>query len=109
MVSELLLCADGAERVDLSSQRTELAAGRGELADGAGDRLVWRVSAAMNYGGKKSKHEVDYSEGMGETRCGNCAHYRGELVKAFGGGSCVKVWGIIDSMMWCNLFEKRGS
>lgn len=58
---------------------------------------------------KKNKHDVDYSEGMGETRCGKCEFFRSENTKAFGGGSCVKVWGIIDPNMWCKLFKKRGS
>jgi|SwirhisoilCB2_FD_contig_21_40597106_length_254_multi_7_in_0_out_0_1 hypothetical protein len=52
--------------------------------------------------GKFSKAEVDYSRGMGETRCKNCTHYMGNHV-------CELVAGDIDPEYWCKKFQKRGT
>lgn len=61
----------------------------------------------VDLGGKRSKTEVDYSEGMGETRCGNCKFFRKFSPRV--DGSCTKVWGLIDEHMWCKLFERKGT
>lgn len=47
---------------------------------------------------KVTKASVDYSPGMGKTRCRNCAHYQG--------GSCEIVRGDIDPDYWCQEFER---
>lgn len=49
----------------------------------------------------KEKSEVDYSEGMGKTRCGNCKFYRDAYTR------CLKVKGLIDKDMWCTLFKRK--
>lgn len=49
---------------------------------------------------KKDKHEVDYSRGMGATRCRNCKFYQA-------GGYCLKVRGDIHPEYWCKLFQRR--
>lgn len=50
---------------------------------------------------KFAKEEVDYSEGMGKTRCKNCVHYEGNH-------SCELVEGTINPEYWCKKF-KMGS
>lgn len=56
---------------------------------------------ATTLGSMKEKSEVDYSPGMGATRCGNCRYYRASTSR------CLKVKGIIDPQYWCELFKRR--
>lgn len=53
-----------------------------------------------NPASKLSKDSVDYSEGMGETRCRNCAHF-------IPPAACEIVRGPIDPEFWCERFAKR--
>lgn len=48
---------------------------------------------------KASKASVDYSPGMGETRCRNCEHFRRPA-------ACAVVAGPIDPDYWCKRFEE---
>lgn len=48
----------------------------------------------------KRKPDVDYSPGMGKTRCRNCVNFRAP-------GACIKVWGLIDPTYWCKLFKPK--
>jgi hypothetical protein len=50
---------------------------------------------------KVSKKAVDYSPGMGVTRCKNCVFFRG--------GLCERVRGVIDPEYWCRLFKAAKS
>lgn len=55
---------------------------------------------------KVTPESVDYSKGMGDSRCKNCLNYEpNETVPEV--GTCRKVLGIIHSWMWCELFSKR--
>lgn len=49
----------------------------------------------------KRKQDVDYSRGMGETRCKNCKFFVRPSM------TCLKVWGAIDPEFWCKLFKWR--
>ena len=48
---------------------------------------------------KKEKHEVRYSKGHPNSRCGICEHFEKS-------DACKLVKGDIDPMYWCILFEK---
>ncbi len=50
---------------------------------------------------KLTKAEVDYSPGMGETRCRNCEHFLPP-------NSCEVVAGSIDPAYWCRRFLPWG-
>ena len=50
---------------------------------------------------RKSKQEVDYSKGMGATRCRECTHFHPNA------RTCSLVAGPIMPNYWCKLFEKR--
>jgi hypothetical protein len=50
---------------------------------------------------KLSKSSVNYSKGMGKTRCRNCSHYAGA-------GVCRLVAGEINPDYWCRKFTSRG-
>lgn len=50
---------------------------------------------------KQAKKAVDYSPGMGRTRCKYCVHYRA--------GLCERVRGVIDPDYWCRLFRAKGA
>ena len=49
---------------------------------------------------KVDKESVDYSKGMGRTRCRDCKHFMAPT-------HCERVKGIIDPLYWCKLFRKR--
>lgn len=49
---------------------------------------------------KLSKSAVNYSRGMGTTKCGSCRHFHRN-------GSCSLVAGPIDPAMWCIKFAKK--
>lgn len=53
---------------------------------------------------KKAKSEVDYGFGDESERCGICKHARLHLMVA---GTCTEVQGVIVSVDWCKLFEKK--
>jgi hypothetical protein len=48
---------------------------------------------------KVSKPSVNYSPGMGATRCKNCAHFEAP-------NRCEIVMGLIDPDYWCRRFER---
>ena len=51
---------------------------------------------------KHAKDDVDYSEGMGTTRCKNCLYFLASR-------RCRKVLGMIEPDMWCRLFKRRAA
>ena len=55
---------------------------------------------------KADKEDVDYSEGMGDRRCGRCVHWLPDGPAAFS-GACALVKGHILARMWCELFKRR--
>lgn len=50
---------------------------------------------------KKPKSEVNYSRGMGTTRCRNCTYFYPNARQ------CAKVAGPIEPSYWCELFTAR--
>lgn len=48
----------------------------------------------------RTKSSVEYSRGMGKTRCKNCTNFRAP-------DSCSKVIGKIDPEYWCELFRAK--
>lgn len=52
-------------------------------------------------GQKVSKASVDYSKGMGDTRCRDCAHFNRTSQ------TCQFVEGHIDPAWWCRLWRRR--
>src|SRR6185437_1458528 len=48
---------------------------------------------------KLAKADVNYSEGNGEDRCGNCQHFEAPA-------ACALVAGEIDPTYWCENFER---
>ena len=50
---------------------------------------------------KKTKQEVDYSRGSGDTICRNCTHY------FHNASQCALVRGPIDPSWRCKLFNAR--
>ncbi len=50
---------------------------------------------------KLSKTSVNYSKGMGKTKCKNCAHFVGRDV-------CRIVAGYVDPNYWCQKFTSKG-
>ena len=55
---------------------------------------------------RKSKDEVDYSEGTKHAHCGICRHYLSDRYGLKWLGECGLVAGSISPMMWCRLFSK---
>ena len=58
---------------------------------------------------KQHRGDVNYRPAEGERpeSCGNCAHFEAEPPDTE--GSCVKVAGVIDASMVCDLFEPEES
>lgn len=54
---------------------------------------------------KRLKHEVDYSRGMGDTRCWACVHFN--AARSSASGTCDRVEGVIDPDYWCKLFKAK--
>jgi hypothetical protein len=71
-------------------------------------KLVARMQECMGTSeGKKSKSEVDYSEGMAKSHCGPVSRWsNGECEHFQTPNGCALVRGWIDPKYWCKLWEK---